>query len=187
MSKRDRTHTKSGLPSTFWMSPSEAETAARCRPSPEMSDRAIAEDVGVSDRTDKRARNKSTATDDAVEKRTGRDGKARKRPKRAKTAALTLAKIRPTGPVHLINGLTCAGLLAQTRAVLGEETKARTELLQSARAARELIRRALANDPKPGADIEAAAAAAAIPSDVLMVAVDVPGVVTRRGEWRLPG
>jgi hypothetical protein len=29
--------------------------------------------------------------------------------------------------------------------------------------------------------------AAAIPADALMVAVDVLRVVTRRGEWRLPG
>jgi hypothetical protein len=82
--------------------------------------------------------------------------------------------------VYVINGLTYADLAAQSRAVLSEETKAR-QAPASWCAAR------LAHGPKPGADIEAAAAAAAIPADVLLLAVDVLRVVTRRGEWRLPG
>jgi hypothetical protein len=49
------------------------------------------------------------------------------------------------------------------------------------------VRRALAHGPKPGADMEAAATAAAIPADVLLAAVDVLRVVTRRSDWRLPG
>jgi hypothetical protein len=47
---------------------------------PEKSDRAIAAEVGVSDRTVNRARQRTTATNVAVEKRTGLDGKARKQP-----------------------------------------------------------------------------------------------------------
>jgi hypothetical protein len=35
--------------------------------------------------------------------------------------------------------------------------------------------------------MEAAATAAAIPADVLLAAVDVLRVVTRRSDWRLPG
>lgn len=50
---------------------------------PQLSDRAIAEEIGVSDRTVNRAR-KSTATNVAVEKRIGKDGKQRKMPE-AKT------------------------------------------------------------------------------------------------------
>ncbi len=41
----------------------------------EKSDRLIGAEIGVSDRTVNRARQKSTATHDAVEKRIGRDGK----------------------------------------------------------------------------------------------------------------
>jgi phage protein D len=183
MSKRDRTYTgKSGLPPGFWLSPSElaAKTAAEAHP--EISDRAIAEETGIGHATISRARKKSTVLRETVEKRTGR---ARK-PKRAKTAATAAAKTRRTYPGYVIDGLTYADLLAQSRAVLSGETKARQALLHSARAARQLVRRELADGPKPGADIEAAAAAAAIPADVLMVAVDVLRVVTRRGEWRLP-
>jgi hypothetical protein len=52
---------------------------------PEMSDRAIAEKFGVSDRTINRSR-KSTATNDAVEPppRIGRDGKKRRLPRKSK-------------------------------------------------------------------------------------------------------
>lgn len=48
---------------------------------PKKSDRAIAEEIGVSDRTINRAR-KTTATNVAVEARTGKDGKTRRMPKR---------------------------------------------------------------------------------------------------------
>jgi hypothetical protein len=51
---------------------------------PELSDRAIATEIGVSDKTVAKAR-KSTADKSAVAKRTGRDGKARKLPSRAMT------------------------------------------------------------------------------------------------------
>ena len=57
---------------------SPGELAAKAvKDSPGKSDRAIAEELGVSDRTVNRAR-ASTATNDAVGKRTGRDGKARR-------------------------------------------------------------------------------------------------------------
>jgi hypothetical protein len=49
------------------------------------------------------------------------------------------------------------------------------------------VRERLASGPKPGSEIEAAAAAAAIPERSLIAAADALGVVTKRGEWRLPG
>ena len=49
--------------------------------SPEKSSRAIAEEIGVSESTVRRAR-ESTASHDAVGKRTGKDGKVRKLPQR---------------------------------------------------------------------------------------------------------
>jgi hypothetical protein len=48
--------------------------------SPDKSDRAIAEEIGVGSNTVRRARQKATAPCGAVEKRTGKDGKARKMP-----------------------------------------------------------------------------------------------------------
>jgi hypothetical protein len=50
------------------------------------SDRAIAEEIGVGSNTVRRAR-ESTAPNGAVEKRTGKDGKARKLPKKPKPTA----------------------------------------------------------------------------------------------------
>lgn len=55
-----------------------AEVAVKANP--EKSDRAIAEEIGVSDFTVRKARKKSTASDHAVGKRTGRDGKVRRLP-----------------------------------------------------------------------------------------------------------
>jgi hypothetical protein len=53
------------------------------RQTPEKSDRAIAAEIGVSDKTVAKAR-RATADKSAVEKkRTGKDGKARKMPKSA--------------------------------------------------------------------------------------------------------
>jgi hypothetical protein len=49
------------------------------------------------------------------------------------------------------------------------------------------VRERLADGPKPGSEIEAAAEAAAIPAAALIAAADELGVVTKRGEWRLPG
>jgi hypothetical protein len=54
---------------------------------PEKSDRAIAAEIGVADRTVNRAR-KATATDVAVESRVGLDGKARKQPARKPKKAI---------------------------------------------------------------------------------------------------
>ena len=53
--------------------------------------------------------------------------------------------------------------------------------------AQALVREQLKHGPKPGAEIEAAAEAAAIPKRALIAATDALGVVTKRGEWRLPG
>jgi hypothetical protein len=118
MSKRDRTYTgKSGLPPGFWLSPSELTAKTAGEAHPEVPARAIAADVGVSDKTVAKAR-RSTAESSAVEKRTGRGHRARKPPKRAKTAAAPPAKARRRDPVYVIDGLTYADLLAQSRAIL---------------------------------------------------------------------
>jgi hypothetical protein len=53
--------------------------------------------------------------------------------------------------------------------------------------ARALLRQQLKHGPRPGAQIEAAAEAAAIPKAVLIAATDEIGVKSRHGEWRLPG
>jgi hypothetical protein len=53
--------------------------------------------------------------------------------------------------------------------------------------ARALLRAQLADGPKPGALVEAAAQAAEIPKPALIAAADELGVRTRRGRWWLPG
>jgi hypothetical protein len=58
--------------------PATARAAKAITENPGKSDRAIAAEIGVSDRTVNRAR--ATATHDAVESRVGLDGKARKQP-----------------------------------------------------------------------------------------------------------
>jgi hypothetical protein len=59
--------------------PAATRAAKAIAENPNKSDRAIAAEIGVSDRTVNRARN-ATATHDAVETRIGLDGKARKQP-----------------------------------------------------------------------------------------------------------
>jgi ribosomal protein L29 len=61
--------------------PASVRAAKAITENPNKSDRAIAAEIGVSDRTVNRARG-STATHDAVEKRVGADGRARKQPAR---------------------------------------------------------------------------------------------------------
>ena len=53
--------------------------------------------------------------------------------------------------------------------------------------ARALVREQLANGPKPGDQIEAAAKAADIPERVLIAAASALGVRTQRGRWWIPG
>lgn len=53
--------------------------------------------------------------------------------------------------------------------------------------ARALVRAPLANGPKPGEHVLAAAAAASIPKRSLIIAADALGVRTQRGRWWLPG
>lgn len=53
--------------------------------------------------------------------------------------------------------------------------------------ARALVREQLKDGPRAGAEIEAAADAAAIPARSLIAAASALGVRTRRGEWWLPG
>jgi DNA-binding transcriptional MocR family regulator len=60
--------------------PAGLRAAAAVALDPAKSDRAIAEEIGVSDKTVAKAR-KATADQSAVEKRTGKDGKVRKLPK----------------------------------------------------------------------------------------------------------
>jgi hypothetical protein len=50
-----------------------------------------------------------------------------------------------------------------------------------------LLRQPLADGPRPGSQIEAAAAAADIPKRSLSDATDALGVRTQRGQWWLPG
>jgi hypothetical protein len=64
-----------------------AEKAVKAKP--EMSDRAIAKEIGVSTPTVSRARARSTVTNVTVAKRTGIDGKARTVP---------TPKVKPTAP-----------------------------------------------------------------------------------------
>jgi transposase len=59
--------------------PASQRAAAAIAASPGKSDRAIAAEIGVSDFTVRKAR-KRTASNLAVEKRVGKDGKARKMP-----------------------------------------------------------------------------------------------------------
>ena len=86
---------------------------------PEKSDRAIAEEIGVSDRTVNRAR-KSTATNVAVEKRTGMDGKQRKMPeaKTVETSDPEPMKPSPTAPVTAAVGSSTARLIDDLHAAL---------------------------------------------------------------------
>jgi hypothetical protein len=50
-----------------------------------------------------------------------------------------------------------------------------------------LLQRQLADGPKPGALVEAAAQAAEIPKRTLIAAADALGVRTRKGQWWIPG
>ena len=52
--------------------------------------------------------------------------------------------------------------------------------------ARALVREQLKDGPKPEAQIEAAAQAAAIPKATLIAAASVLGVRTQRGQWWIP-
>jgi hypothetical protein len=61
----------------------------------------------------------------------------------------------------------------------------RSYVLQ-ARQARALVRQQLADGPRRGSEVEAAAMAAAIPRRSLLAATDFLGVRTQRGQWWLP-
>jgi hypothetical protein len=163
---------KSVLPTMFW---SPAEAAAQL----EKSDRAIAAYIGIDHKTVSKARKESTGDYSPVDKRTGRGGRARKRPKRP--------KLRATNPAKTPRRLTQADRdrVAEANAIING-VAARTALLQTARAARELLRQELTAGPRLGSEVEALAEGAGIPSFALVAAAEVLGVVTRRGEWRLP-
>jgi hypothetical protein len=77
--------------------PASVRAAKAITATPNKSDRAIAAEIGVADRTVNRAR--ATATHDAVESRVGLDGKARKQPakrKRLPPPIKVAYKVEPT-------------------------------------------------------------------------------------------
>jgi len=61
--------------------------------------------------------------------------------------------------------------------------KPSVETQQAMKRARRLLREQLADGPKPGAQIEAAAQAADIPKCWLIAAASALGVRTQRGQW----
>jgi len=63
----------------------------------------------------------------------------------------------------------------------------RSERRRASERAQRLLLDQLANGPKPGALIEAAAEAAEISERALVAAADVLGVRTLKGQWWLPG
>jgi hypothetical protein len=75
--------------------PAAQRAAEAVAANPEKSDRAIAEDIGVGHATVSRAR--STVSGETVEKRVGKDGKARRLPKKAEASPLVqhLHKLDP--------------------------------------------------------------------------------------------
>lgn len=62
--------------------PASTRAAKAVAANPGKSDRAIADNIGVSQPTVSRARKRSTDTNVSVDKRTGKDGKVRKLPRR---------------------------------------------------------------------------------------------------------
>jgi len=62
-----------------------------------------------------------------------------------------------------------------------------SEKRRASERAQRLLLEQLANGPRPGSQLEAAAEAAAIPESVLIAAADALGVRTQRGQWWLPG
>ena len=76
--------------------PAGALAADAIANNPTKSDRSIAEEIGVSTPTVSRARKKSTVTNVTVEKRTGKDGKARKMPKKPETVVIGGLPLSPT-------------------------------------------------------------------------------------------
>jgi hypothetical protein len=110
---------------------------------PEKSDRAIAKEIGVSDKTVAKAR-KATAEKSAVEKRIGRDGKARKLPARMtpeaanamRARAEAVARLFPppiktipeTARAELIAALRMLAKSRDTAALLVERQRARLNL-----------------------------------------------------------
>jgi hypothetical protein len=69
---------------------------------------------------------------------------------------------------------------------LGVRRRGSRKAHQQPRQARALLRQELKDGPKPGALVEAAAAAAALPERSLIRAADALGVRTQRGQWWLP-
>jgi DNA-binding MarR family transcriptional regulator len=79
--------------------PAGTRAAEAIAKNPEKSSRKIAEEIGVSEPTVRRAR-KSTASCDAVEKRVGRDGKSRKLPERQSVDTVTPADVQLVATVR---------------------------------------------------------------------------------------
>ena len=102
-----------------YVTPGERAEAA-VKANPEKSDRAIAADLGVGSNTVRRARQKTTAPDGAVEKRTGRDGKKRKAPKRHDKAD-EVAALADAGATNSEIAKTTGISARQVRHVVEEE------------------------------------------------------------------
>lgn len=62
-----------------------------------------------------------------------------------------------------------------------------SEKRRASERAQRLLLEQLANGPRPGSQLEAAAQAAEIPESALIAAADALGVRTQRGQWWLPG
>jgi hypothetical protein len=69
---------------------------------------------------------------------------------------------------------------------ISKPMKKRSARPNASKRARALLREQLANGPKPGDLVEAAAEAAEIPERSLIRAADKLGVRTQRGQWWLP-
>ncbi|MCA6097637.1 hypothetical protein [Bradyrhizobium australafricanum] len=80
--------------------PKSAVAKAAIEINPAMSDRAIAETVGVSKDTIRRARDQ-LAQDEPVEKRVGKDGKARKMPEQLAIASRSMAEPSKIDPKEI--------------------------------------------------------------------------------------
>jgi len=92
-----------------------AEEAVKANP--EKSDRAIADDIGVSHQTVMRERKKATGPHGPVEKRVGKDGKSRKPPKRG--TGKTAEKYQQTRSA--VRDSMTAGQAVNTKAVAAEQ------------------------------------------------------------------
>ena len=106
-----------------------AEEAVRANP--EKSNCAIAEEIGVSSATIRRARQKSTSSCDEVEPRIGRDGKIRKMPRprpKMDAAIAAVQAIAARGDMPTRNNVRAAGASAHLAQLAVEAFRAAQEV-----------------------------------------------------------